>query len=95
MRSILIFLLIIGMAGAIGGPAGVVLQSEKLPVPTLCLSGVSSAVFNSSAFDNGDLGPSHYVWDRQDIKQTNAPSDLGLLNWSDEWIELPSSFVRN
>jgi hypothetical protein len=94
--SLLILFILIGMAGAVSGPAGVVLQTGPADTPTVAISGINGSVFNASAFDTGPLGPSHYVWDHpQVIKQNNTPSDVELQNWSSEWIPLPDSFTRN
>jgi hypothetical protein len=96
MKSFLLILFIlIGMAGAVSGPAGVVLQTGPADTPLVAISGINGSVFNASAFDTGPLGPSHYVWDPQVVKQNNTPSDPELQNWSSEWIPLPDSFARN
>jgi len=94
MRSLLIFLLLTGMAGAISGPAGVVLDSQKLSVPSIDLHGIDPTVFNASEFKNEPLGDPHYFWDAKYIKQNDSPEAMNLKNWSDEWQELPESFVR-
>jgi len=95
MKALIIAIMLIGVAGGINGPAGVVLNTEKMPVPTIDLRGVSSEVFNSTAFDNGDMGTTHYFSELVTLKQSTGPTDLELQNWSEEWVELPSSFVRN
>ena len=95
MRSLLIFMLLIGLSSAISGPAGVILDSQKVSVPSLSLSGVNASVFNVAAFDNGDLGDPHYFWDRQYITQNDTPDAMNLVNWSNEWVELPESFARS
>jgi hypothetical protein len=95
MKALIIAIMLIGMAGAVGGPAGVVLNTEKMPVPTIDLSGVNAEVFNATEFDNGDIGTGHYFSELVTLKQATGPTDLELQNWSEEWIELPSSFVRN
>jgi hypothetical protein len=95
MKSFLLILFIlIGIAGAVSGPAGVVLQTGPADTPTVAISGINGSVFNASAFDTGPLGPSHYVWDTQYIVQNNTPTDMGLINWSDTWVEIPQSFSR-
>ena len=98
MRALLIllcWLLPMLVVAGLHGPAEVVLNSQKEAIPSLSLSGVNADVFNATAFDNGDLGPSHYVWDKRAVKQNNTPSDAELQNWSNEWVPLPKSFVRN
>jgi hypothetical protein len=96
MKSLLILFILLGVAGAVSGPAGVVLQTGPADTPTVAISGINGSVFNASAFDTGPLGPSHYVWDHpQVIKQNNTPSDVELQNWSSEWVPLPDSFTRN
>lgn len=95
MKAILIFLMLVGMASAIGGPAGVILDSQKVSAPSVSLSGVNASVFNASAFAIEPLGDPHYFWDTQVIKQNDSPDDYNLVNWSNEWVELPQSFVRS
>ena len=95
MRSLIIFLILIGLSSAISGPAGVVLQGQKADVPSLSLAGINASAFNASEFQNAPLGDPHYIWDRQYVTQNNSPDDSNLINWSNEWQELPQSFSRN
>lgn len=95
MKAILIFLMLVGMASAISGPAGVILDSQKQPVPSIDLHGIDPTVFNASEFKNKPLGDPHYFWDVQVIKQNDSSDDYNLVNWSAEWVELPESFARS
>jgi hypothetical protein len=95
MRQIFIFLLLVGMASAIGGPAGVVLDSQKLSVPVVDLRGVDPEVFNSTAFEIEPLGGPHYFSETRYAIQNDTPEAMALKNWSDVWIELPESFSRS
>ena len=95
MKAILILMLLAGMASAIGGPAGVVLDSQKMPVPAIDLRGVNPEVFNASAFDIEPLGGPHYFSETQYAIQNDTPEAMALKNWSDVWIELPESFSRS
>lgn len=95
MRSLIVFLLLTGMASAIGGPAGVVLDSQKISAPSIDLRGIDPVVFNATEFKNEPLGDPHYFWDRQYIEQNDTPDATNLVNWSNEWVELPQSFARS
>ncbi len=95
MKAIPIFLLLIGISSAIGGPAGVVLDSQKISAPSIDLRGIDPTVFNASEFTNEPLGDPHYFWDRQYITQNDTPDAMNLVNWSAEWVELPESFARS
>lgn len=95
MKALLILMLLMGAASAIGGPAGVVLNAEQAETPTVALSGVSADVFNASAFDIEPLGGPHYFSETQYAIQNDTPEAMSLKNWSDAWIELPESFSRS
>jgi hypothetical protein len=94
MKHILILVLLVGLAGAVGGPAGVVMDADQAETPLIDLSGISASVFGSVAFDNGDLGQPHYFSELRTMKQNNSPIDSDLQNWSAEWVPLPASFIR-
>jgi len=95
MKAIIVLLLLVDMAGAVSGPAGVVLDSQKLSVPAIDLRGVNPDVFNSTAFDIEPLGGPHYFSETQYAIQNDTPEAMALKNWSDAWIELPESFSRS
>lgn len=95
MKTILIFMFLVGIAGAVSGPAGVVLDGQKVSVPVIDLRNVDPVVFNATAFDNGPLGDPHYFSEVRIVKQDDTPTDMSLMNWSNEWVEIPDSFVRN
>ena len=95
MRQLIIFLMLVGMASAMGGPAGVILDSQQIAPSSIDLRGVDPTVFNASEFKNEPIGDPHYFWDRQYIEQNNTPDAMGLVNWSNAWVELPQSFTRS